>query len=213
MLIGNLLDNPIMLLVWIVAIMVVLTIHEFSHALAATYLGDPTAKSQGRLTLNPLSHVSWLGFFMLLLIGFGWGNPVPFNPYNLKYPKWGPAMVAAAGPLSNLLMAILSAIALKLIMAFALLPESNLLFQFLNLMIMLNIVLMIFNLLPLPPLDGSKILFTFLDDYKYADIKQTLETQGSTFLLLLIVADSFLNLNILGGIFNKAVQAFYWIFF
>ncbi len=213
MLIGNLLDNPIMLLVWIVAIMVVLTIHEFSHALAATYLGDPTAKSQGRLTLNPLSHVSWLGFFMLLLIGFGWGNPVPFNPYNLKYPKWGPAMVAAAGPLSNLLMAILSAIALKLIMAFALLPESNLLFQFLNLMIMLNIVLMIFNLLPLPPLDGSKILFTFLDDYKYADIKQTLETQGSTFLLLLIVADSFLNLNILGGIFNKAVQTFYWIFF
>ena len=106
MLILSLLDQPMLLAAWLIAIVLVLTIHEFSHALADTLLGDPTAKMSGRLTLNPLAHISWLGFFMLLVVGFGWGKPVPYNPYNLKYPRFGAAIVAFAGPFSNLISAI-----------------------------------------------------------------------------------------------------------
>jgi len=208
MIILTLASQPLVLLAWVVAIIFVLTIHEFCHALSATALGDNTAKSQGRLTLNPLSHISWLGFAMLLLIGFGWGKPVPFNPYNLKWSRFGPAVVAAAGPLSNLVSAIIFIIAFKLIFP-ALHPlfliyegfvsgETNLLAIFLSLSIFLNIILMLFNLIPLPPLDGSKILFAFLNDVKYGKFRETLEHQGPFILLMIIMLDNFMRTNILG---------------
>ena len=213
MILMNFLDNPIILLPWLAAIIIALTVHEFSHALAALYLGDSTAKDEGRLTLNPLAHVSWVGFAMLLLVGFGWGKPVPFNPYNLKNQRFGPALVAVAGPISNLILAIIFGLLFKAVIVFQLVGPENLLVQFLNLMIVLNIVLLLFNLLPFPPLDGSKILFSFLYDQKYYGFKQLLETQGPFFLMLLLIFDNFLNINIFGSLFSGIIKFVYRIFF
>ncbi|MFA6537646.1 MAG: site-2 protease family protein [Patescibacteria group bacterium] len=209
--ISELFSSPMLFLAWLLAIVFVITIHEFSHALMATFLGDSTAKDNGRLTLNPLSHVSLFGLFMLVLIGFGWGNPVPYNPYNLKNRKFGPALVALAGPLANLVMAIICLIFFKLIFSeihpfFAVSGSFfggsiNLGAVFLSLVIFLNLVLLIFNLLPIPPLDGSKILFSVLPDHKFAEFKQKFETQGPFILLILIFADNFLGVNVFGRIF------------
>lgn len=221
MILMQLLDQPMFLLAWVAAIIFVLTIHEFSHALAATALGDDTAKMKGRLTLNPLSHVSWLGFFMLLMIGFGWGKPVPFNPYNLKWPRFGPAVVALAGPLSNLISAIVFIIVFKLVFP-AMHPlfliysgfgaEGNLLAIFLSLAIFLNLILMLFNLIPLPPLDGSKVLFAILSDMKFARIREVLEDQGPFILLMIIVLDNIANLNLLGRVFYGVLDVVYkWL--
>lgn len=207
----NFFENPIIIVPWLAAIVIALTVHEFSHALAATLLGDSTAKDEGRLTLNPLAHVSWIGFFMLLLVGFGWGKPVPFNPYNLKYQRFGPALVAVAGPFSNLILAIISCVALKLIIISNFVSVDNLLFQFLFTLISLNIVLLLFNLLPFPPLDGSKILFAFLSGSKYYSFRQLLETQGPFFLMLLLIFDNFLNINIFGSIFSVVINFVYRI--
>ena len=217
----QLLDQPLFLLAWVVAIIFVLTIHEFSHALAATLLGDGTAKMKGRLTLNPFSHISWVGFFMLLVIGFGWGKPVPFNPYNLKWSRFGPAVVAGAGPLSNLICAIVFILLFKVLFP-AVHPlfliysgigaEGNLLAIFLSLSIFLNIILMLFNLIPLPPLDGSKILFSFLSDVKFSRIRETLEHQGPMILLMVIVLDNMLDLNLLGSLLYGALDIVYkWL--
>jgi len=219
MLLLSLLDQPMMLLVWLVAILVVLTIHEFSHALASTLLGDSTAKDNGRLTLNPLAHVSWLGFFMLLIVGFGWGKPVPFNPYNLKYPRLGPALIALAGPFSNLILALSILGVFKLIFPglnplFLMVgtPIDNLLAAFFSLLIFLNIILMLFNLIPLPPLDGSKILLAALNGPKFDKIRDFLEEQGPFLLLLLIVFDNILHANILGGVFEFVLGFVYKLF-
>lgn len=209
----SLMDQPMLLLAWVIAIFIVLSIHEFAHAWAGTLLGDNTAKLSGRLTLNPLSHVSWLGFVMLLLVGFGWGKPVPFNPYNLKYKRFGPAIVAVAGPLSNLILAIICGIALKFIALNGVVPPENLLIQFLNLMVVLNIILMIFNLLPVPPLDGSKILFSFFSGVKYAPMRQVLENQGPFILMLIIIFDNFFNVNILSGLFHWVIDFVYKLIF
>ena len=187
MVFATFLEQPSLLLAWIVAIVAVLSVHEFSHALASYLLGDSTAKHSGRLTLNPMSHISWVGFLMLLMVGFGWGKPVPFNPYNLKYPRFGPAIVAVAGPASNILMAILAIIVLKLIIIFELIGVTNLLFQFIYLFIVINAILAVFNLIPLPPLDGSKILFSFISSPKYAQIRETLEYRGPYIILGIII--------------------------
>ena len=217
----NLIDQPLVLLAWVAAIVFVLTIHEFSHALAATALGDQTAKMNGRLTLNPLSHISWVGFAMLLLVGFGWGKPVPFNPYNLKWPRFGPAVVAIAGPLSNFICAVVFIIAFKIIFP-ALHPlflaygyeggNLNLLAIFLSLAIFINIILMLFNLIPLPPLDGSKVLFAFISDVKYAGVRESLEHQGPLILMMIIIFDSFLNINLLSRLLYGAIDLVYkWL--
>ncbi|MBI5077723.1 site-2 protease family protein [Candidatus Falkowbacteria bacterium] len=217
----SLISEPLFFVVWLFAIVVVLTIHEFSHALAATLLGDPTAKAAGRLTLNPLSHISWLGFFMLLLVGFGWGNPVPFNPYNLRFPRFGPAIVALAGPLSNLILAAIFIFSFRWIFpdlhplflinaGSANLPaELNLLAIFLSLATFLNLTLAIFNLIPIPPLDGSKILFSVLSDARFFSIKEILERQGSMILIGIIILDNFLNTNIFGRLIFAVIGAVY----
>lgn len=194
------LDNPILLLAWLFAVVITLTVHEFCHALVANSLGDSTARDAGRLTLNPLPHVSWLGLVTLLLIGFGWGNPVPFNPYNLKWQRFGPAAVALAGPASNFVMAVLCAVALRVLVAGQMIGPENLLSQFIQMMFILNIALMVFNLIPVPPLDGSKVLFAIFNDSRYLAMHEFLETRGTTLLLLLIVADNFFGINILSGI-------------
>lgn len=212
----DLLSQPIVFIAWLAAIIYVLTIHEFCHALAGTWLGDSTARLAGRLTLNPLSHVSWLGFLMLLLVGFGWGKPVPFNPYNLKYPRIGPALVAIAGPLSNLISAIIFIVIFKIffpmvhplfLVASDVTADSlNLAAVFLSLAIFLNLILMIFNLIPIPPLDGSKILFAVISDAKYAGIRHTLEDRGPMILLIIIMMDSFIGTNIFGSIIYGVIN-------
>jgi len=140
-------------------------IHEYMHGFVAHQLGDDTAKNAGRLTINPIPHLDWLGsiFLPLLMVisgsGFiiGWAKPVPYNPYNLRDRKWGEAKVALAGPLSNLAVALV----FGLILRFA--PFVSLNFSgLLSIVIYINLLLMIFNLLPIPPLDGSKVLAVFM---------------------------------------------------
>jgi Zn-dependent protease len=161
----QLLDNPTDLLYFAIALLVAISIHEFSHAWVADYLGDPTPKKAGRVTLNPLAHLDPLGTIMLLLVRFGWGKPVPINPNNFKNPKLGSALTALAGPTSNFLLASLLALVYKLSSL-----GSSPFGTFLLLVIYMNLVLMVFNLLPIPPLDGSHffaLFFPALDNPKY----------------------------------------------
>jgi Zn-dependent protease len=165
-------------------------IHEVSHGYAALALGDPTAKYQGRLTLNPISHLDPIGSFLVPLLGYfaggfiiGWAKPVPFNPYNLRNQKWGEALVAVAGPLSNIALAIVFGLIIRFTSGTALMTQS-----FLNLagfVVLINITLAIFNLVPIPPLDGSKILFAFLP-YKWQSIRQSFEKYGLILVLIFV---------------------------
>lgn len=205
-------ENPLYFLAWISAILVALSVHEFSHAFVAYKLGDNTPKAMGRLTLNPLAHIDWFGLLMLVLIGFGWGNPVGFNPYNLKYKKWGATLVALAGPASNLIQIAVFGLILKLLEIFTRLSISNLLIQFIDLLIIINAVLMIFNLIPIPPLDGSKLLFAILDKPKYANFKMRLESRGPTILIILILADNILGIGIFSAVFKGVINLIYRLF-
>lgn len=165
-------------------------IHEVSHGYAALALGDPTAKYQGRLTLNPIAHLDPVGSFIVPAIGYflggfiiGWARPVPFNPYNLKSAKWGEAIVAVAGPLSNIAIAIIFGIVIRVGIAKDLLDP-----QFLGLasfVVLINLVLAIFNMIPIPPLDGSKILFSILP-HKWSHLRWQLEKFGLIFVFLFV---------------------------
>ncbi len=199
MLFNLLFTSPMMFLVVVLVLIYALTIHEFAHALAATILGDQTANFSGRLTLNPLAHLEFFGTMMLLLAGFGWGKPVPVNPYNLKYKKWGEAIVALAGPISNFISVGLFIVIFRLV-APNLAPD-NMLVVFLTTLIVVNLTLGVFNLIPIPPLDGSKILFAALPN-SLADFKQKLAINGPWVLLILIIVDNFLGFNIFGHIFD-----------
>jgi len=144
-----------------------IVIHEVSHGYTAYILGDPTAKDSGRLTLNPFKHLDLYGSFFIPLLTFlmggfilGWAKPVPYNPYNLKNQRTGSALVGAAGPLSNFLVAIIFGLAIRYSSLFTFLPVSF--FQMASLIVIINLNLGIFNSIPIPPLDGSKILFAFL---------------------------------------------------
>ncbi len=137
-------------------------IHEVSHGYMALYLGDPTAKYEGRLTLNPISHIDPIGSILVPIITsfggvtFGWAKPVPFNPYNLRNKRWGEALVAIAGPLSNIVIAVVFGLLIRL----SALSLSQSVLTILSLIVLINIGLAVFNLIPVPPLDGSKILFS-----------------------------------------------------
>ncbi len=154
--------------IFFIAILILsVVIHEVSHGWTADYLGDPTARQAGRLTLNPIPHIDPVGSilvpFLLVFLKagfiFGWAKPVPYNPYNLRGGKWGPAMVALAGPVSNLLIAVVFSALVRLIPFFSVTNPAG---QISLMIILLNIILALFNLFPIPPLDGSKILFAIL---------------------------------------------------
>ena len=205
MLLSLLFNEPLFFLAWVLAVVFALTVHEFSHAFSAKLLGDDTAKSLGRLTLNPLAHIDWVGFFMLILVGFGWGKPVPFNPYNLKNQKYGPALISLAGPISNLLSAVVFGAALKLASYYF--SPDNLLLMFLSLLIMINLVLAFFNLIPIPPLDGSKVMFSFFPETpKFENIRYQLETKGPLILIAIIILDSFLGIGIFSRILSFVIS-------
>lgn len=205
----SLLSNPVVLLPVLAAIIIAITVHEFAHAAMAEWLGDPTPRLLGRLTLNPLSHVHPLGFILLMIAGFGFGNPVPFDPSRLKNPKWGSALVGLAGPFSNLVLAFLALFALILIERFGLVQES-LLSLFLIFLVQFNVVLMVFNLLPIPPLDGSKLLFALLPE-KYSHIEQSMLIYGPFILLGVVIVDRALPVSLLGGLFQIFLNGIYRI--
>lgn len=179
----------------VVAIMLLVgfPVHEFAHALAAYRLGDSTAKLMGRLTLNPIAHFDPLGGILLAVsfigagFGFGWAKPTPVNPINLAGGRRGEAIVAAAGPLSNLVLAAAVALPLRYIFANPELAAQipRLVILILALFVYINLVLMIFNLLPIPPLDGSKVLFAFLPPRLAWQWRPMLEQYG--FILLLLI--------------------------
>src|SRR3989338_4707598 len=177
--------NPLLFFVYLIALLVAIAVHEFSHAYAADYLGDPTPRLAGRLKLNPLAHIDGIGLLFLLFFGFGWGKPVGFDPYNLKNPRKDAAIISLAGPFSNFILASLLAICLKLILFFELASLQNIAYFIFVPMISLNIVLGVFNLLPIHPLDGFKIVGGVLSDDKAREWYQ-LERYGMIFLLMLI---------------------------
>ncbi|TSC69870.1 MAG: transmembrane protein [Parcubacteria group bacterium Gr01-1014_46] len=164
-------------------------VHEVSHGFAAYRLGDNTAKFAGRLTLNPLNHLEWFGSFILPMLSYfmggfilGWAKPVPFNPYNLSDQKWGEAKVALAGPLSNIAIAVFFGLLIRFGVLFSL-GEA---FLYIGTMIVfINLVLATFNLIPIPPLDGSKILFSVLP-YSMRGVQEFLERNGIYLMIFFI---------------------------
>lgn len=161
----------------IFAVLLCLTVHELSHGLAAYRLGDSTAKKAGRLSFNPIKHIDVLGFLLMLTAGVGWAKPVPVDPRYFKNPKRGMAITALAGPSANFLMALLVAIPISIIYNSAEIFDFlvnllgwdvfYLLFQFLTDLVVLNVSLGIFNLFPIPPLDGAKVLLSVLPEKLY----------------------------------------------
>lgn len=153
-LISILFQNPALFLIIALALLLSVSVHEFSHAWVANRLGDSTAKDMGRLTLNPLAHVDPLGLIVLLLLGFGWGKPVPVNYYNLKSPKRDAALISLAGPGSNFILALIMAILFHVLNIFLAGIGQNIVYF----LILYNLFLGVFNLLPIEPLDGFKIV-------------------------------------------------------
>ena len=188
----------------VAAIFLCLTVHETCHGLAAYTLGDPTAKSMHRLSLNPLRHIDWFGLAMMFVAGFGWAKPVPVDPRYFKNPKKGMALTALAGPASNFVLAFLAIFICRGIYLYA--PYTPLtagLFEFLLYLVApLSIGLGLFNLLPIPPLDGSKVLFALLPDDRYFQLMRY-ERYGMIVLLVL----SFIGIG--QGFIGTAIQALY----
>jgi Zn-dependent protease len=208
--IDQLFNNPLGFVFWLIALVVAITVHEFAHAYAAEQLGDPTPRLMGRLTLNPLAHLDPIGTIMMLVARFGWGKPVVFDPFNLRNPRRDSAIISIAGPVSNLLTASVCAILLRILLALRLPLMSQpvigiglfILTNLLEPIIMLNVVLAIFNLVPIHPLDGFKIVGGFLSDSQAKQWYQ-LEPYGIIFLLFLIFP-------ILGGVapINRIISPF-----
>lgn len=210
MLIGLLFEQPALFIAALLAIIIALTVHEYAHAAIAALLGDSTAERMGRLTLNPLAHLDPVGFMMLLVAGFGYAKPVPYDPRFLKNPRRDAVLISFAGPASNVVMAILFAIALKYFGT--LLGPENLLTNFLYLTAMLNINLALFNMIPIPPLDGSQALFALLHAPKWNRLRFVLHTQGPMILLLLIILDSIGGIGIFSAIFGTVNSYFFALF-
>ncbi len=168
-------------LYFFVGLIIAITIHEFSHALLADRLGDPTPRSQGRLSLNPLAHLDPLGTLMLFLVHFGWGKPVIFDPYNLAHPRRDAGIISIAGPASNLLLAAI----LSLLIHFT--PIPYLLMPMFYAIILLNISLAVFNLIPVYPLDGEKILAAILPRDLAYEYQAVMNRYGTIILILMVL--------------------------
>ncbi|WP_054696962.1 site-2 protease family protein [Syntrophomonas palmitatica] len=195
-------------LIWLPAIIIGLTFHEYAHGRVAYWLGDDTPYYQGRLTLNPLPHIDWVGFFMLLFFKFGWAKPVEVNPYNFRNSgvKQGMMLVSLAGPAMNLMLALTGMLILKFYgidpgAGFSLYTNSTVLLL-VGPLVYINLILAVFNLIPLPPLDGSKILAGLLPD-SGAQFMYSIEQYGPLILLLFIITGAF------GKILNPLVNIMY----
>ncbi|MEK7543251.1 MAG: site-2 protease family protein [Patescibacteria group bacterium] len=183
---GELSTNPLGFLLGLAALVAAITVHEFAHALTADRLGDPTPRLQGRLTLNPLAHLDPFGTLLLILLRFGWGKPVQFDPYNLRHPRRDSAIISLAGPVSNLLCAVVCSVLLRLLFTFQISFIASLAIGLLQPLIVYNVILAIFNLVPIHPLDGFKIVGGILPEEQASQWAQ-LEGYGMIFLILLIL--------------------------
>ncbi|MEG0073255.1 MAG: site-2 protease family protein [Clostridia bacterium] len=176
------------------AIIISMAIHEFAHAFVAYKLGDLSQKNQGRLTISPFAHIDWFGFISLALVGFGWGKPVEVNTRNFKNPAKGMMLTAFAGPLSNILLAILLTILLKIFAVTGILDmigngaSGQIFIGIFAQTIQMNIVFGIFNMLPIPPFDGAKILFYFLP-YKFRELEFMLEKYSFVIIIVMLVTN------------------------
>lgn len=178
-------SDPTQLLFWAGALLTAITVHEFAHAYSADRLGDPTPRVQGRLTLNPIRHLDPIGTIALLLVGFGWGKPVQFDPYNLENPRRDAAIISFAGPLSNILLAVALSGTFYILSSLGLITLSTL--PIFTPFIYLNVLLAVFNLVPIHPLDGGKILVGLLPPEDARSFDAFLKQYGLFILLILIL--------------------------
>lgn len=187
MLLNLLFISPLVGLAYITALIVALTVHEFSHALVGKWRGDRTAEHMGRLTLNPLAHLDLLGTLMLLTVGFGWAKPVPFDPRRLHRPLFDGILIALAGPAANFLLAAAVGMLFQALYTAGMLSFTSMLPPFLVLLMIVNLFLMFFNLIPIPPLDGSHVIDAILHKASWHKGRVLFEAYGSQLLLLLVI--------------------------
>jgi Zn-dependent protease len=189
---SGLFDDPagfvVGLLFKIPALLLAVTVHELAHGLVADRLGDPTARLQGRLTLNPIPHIDPLGALAFIIAGFGWAKPVPVNAYNLRHPIRDMALIAAAGPVSNFALAFVGILAFRLVQPTTILPAvMDPLLAVLSYVFLYNLGLGVFNLIPLPPLDGGHFLPYFLPRASWAALHKV-EQYGPIILIVAVMS-------------------------
>ena len=198
------------LIVLAVMLLVAFPVHEFAHAMAAFQLGDGTARLMGRLTLDPRAHFDPTGALLLtvsMLVfggGIGWAKPTPYNPMNLRGGRWGEAIVSVAGPLSNLVLALAAALPLRYMIATDM--DIPMLRAVLFIFIQINLLLMVFNLIPIPPLDGSKVLYAFLEPRTAYQVRAVLEQYGIFILLAAIFLPLFGGQTLIGIVFREVMD-------
>ena len=219
---GSIQEAIISFLLSVPIIILILSVHEYAHGFVASKLGDTTAESLGRLTLNPLKHIDPIGFLMFLLVGVGYAKPVPINSRYFKKPRRDMALVGAAGPIANFALALLFMIFIKLFAVFTpMIPASapewlptalGYLYTILYLGVFYNLAFMIFNLLPVPPLDGSRILYAFLPSKALLWV-QRYEQYFFWGVIGLFILSSFLNISIIGWAVRLLMRLLFKLFF
>ena len=196
-------------------ILLALTFHEYAHAYTAYRCGDDTARQSGRLTLNPLRHLDPLGTIMIFIVHFGWAKPVPVNPNRLRNPKKDMLWISAAGPMANMVLALASGLLIRVLLTIGVTPDRNtaigLLFFMVIMSLQINLALAIFNILPIAPLDGSKILFALLP-VRYEKLIYFLERYGPFILIGLIIFSQATGVSVLGGLIWPFVDFFRTLF-
>lgn len=203
--------EPQIIVLLIPALVFSLSFHEFAHAWMAHRLGDSTAAQMGRLTLNPISHLDPVGSIALLLMGFGWAKPVPVDSRYLKNPRDDMVKIAAAGPISNIALAIVAALILRLLFSTDLLTNS--IKTFFIIFMQINITLAVFNLLPVSPLDGSQILSPFLEKKFGPEIVWKMQLYGPRILFFIILFSMVTDIHIFSFVINPIFNLFIFIFF
>ena len=180
-----------------------LSVHEFAHALTATLCGDDTPRRQGRVTLNPLVHIDPLGFFCILVFGFGWAKPVEFNPGSFRFSKTFSLLTAAAGPLSNFILAVVCMFVLSLLPGWAMPAAIHKTFtQILQAGAAVNVILGVFNFLPIPPLDGGHLLMVVFDE-QAPDVSSWMRQNSFLMMIVLLLFMSLMGGSLLSSVYNK----------
>ena len=203
--------DPAVQVILIPVIIFALSFHEFSHGWMAHRYGDPTAKLAGRLTLNPMAHLDVFGSIALYLMGFGWAKPVPVNPQYLANPKRDMMWIALAGPVSNLIIALISGILLSVLLRLGIINSQSPLIMVLIMSLQINLVLAIFNFIPIPPLDGSRILEGLVPN-KYHNELAKFEYYGPRVLMGLILLSMFTRFNIFAVVISPIMTIFLKLF-